>query len=194
MKFYICDSYNHLSNTSSQGKLGLTHEDPECRVVNIWKAFYLEVKVKSSFWLYEVSIGHKSSGWDITCHPSDIHGHYKSLGWLTTSHPEEIADIINFHKSRWSFHAFVIRRRIVRSRKVFKQFDLRSDVFLWKYYDTPVTKTDQLKSRHGWVITTLIKCGLRLLNGATVEVWEWMNNFPPHFTGHVITSPCWGWS
>ena len=27
--------------------------------------------------------------------------------------------------------------------------------------------------------------------GATVEVWECMNYFIPHFTGHVITYPCW---
>ena len=26
-------------------------------------------------------------------------------------------------------------------------------------------------------------------NGATVGVWEWMNNFIPHFTWHVITYP-----
>ena len=28
------------------------------------------------------------------------------------------------------------------------------------------------------------------LNGATVEVWKWISNFTPHFTGHVITYPC----
>ena len=28
-------------------------------------------------------------------------------------------------------------------------------------------------------------------NGATVEVWEWISNFIPHFTWHVITHPCW---
>ena len=26
---------------------------------------------------------------------------------------------------------------------------------------------------------------------STVEVWEWINNFIPHFTRHVITYPCW---
>ena len=31
-------------------------------------------------------------------------------------------------------------------------------------------------------------------NGCTVEVWEWINNFSPYFTGHVITYPCWDWS
>ena len=30
------------------------------------------------------------------------------------------------------------------------------------------------------------------LIGATVEVWEWISNFTPHFTGHVITYPSWG--
>ena len=28
-------------------------------------------------------------------------------------------------------------------------------------------------------------------NDGTVEVWEWISNFIPHFTGHVITYPCW---
>ena len=28
-------------------------------------------------------------------------------------------------------------------------------------------------------------------NGATVEVWEWINNSIPHFAMGVITYPCW---
>ena len=28
-------------------------------------------------------------------------------------------------------------------------------------------------------------------NSATVEVWEWISNLISHFTGHVITYPCW---
>ena len=28
-------------------------------------------------------------------------------------------------------------------------------------------------------------------NGCTVEVWEWISNFIPLFTGHMITDPCW---
>ena len=28
-------------------------------------------------------------------------------------------------------------------------------------------------------------------NGATVEVKEWLRHFIPHYTGHVITYPCW---
>ena len=28
-------------------------------------------------------------------------------------------------------------------------------------------------------------------NGVTVEVWEWISNSIPHFTGQVITYPCW---
>ena len=27
----------------------------------------------------------------------------------------------------------------------------------------------------------------------TDEVWEWIINFIPHFTGHVISYPCWDW-
>ena len=28
-------------------------------------------------------------------------------------------------------------------------------------------------------------------NGCTNEVWEWISNFISHFTGHVISYPCW---
>ena len=31
-------------------------------------------------------------------------------------------------------------------------------------------------------------------NGATVEVWEWLSNFIPHFTWHVVTYPCLCWN
>ena len=27
-------------------------------------------------------------------------------------------------------------------------------------------------------------------NGCTVEVWEWISNFIPHFTRHMIAYPC----
>ena len=27
--------------------------------------------------------------------------------------------------------------------------------------------------------------------GCTVEVWEWISNFIPHFTGHVTVFPSW---
>ena len=28
-------------------------------------------------------------------------------------------------------------------------------------------------------------------SGCTVEVWEWISNFIPHFTGHMIAYSCW---
>ena len=34
-----------------------------------------------------------------------------------------------------------------------------------------------------------ITCLFPNFNGATVEVWEWISYFIPHFTGHVITYP-----
>ena len=37
-----------------------------------------------------------------------------------------------------------------------------------------------------------ITCPFPYFNGATVWVWEWISNFIPHFTGHVITYPCRG--
>ena len=32
------------------------------------------------------------------------------------------------------------------------------------------------------------------LNGEAVGVWEWISKFILHFTGCVITYPCWDWS
>ena len=31
-------------------------------------------------------------------------------------------------------------------------------------------------------------------HGCSVEVWEWISNFIPHFTRHAITCPCWNFS
>ena len=31
-------------------------------------------------------------------------------------------------------------------------------------------------------------------NGATIEIWEWISYFNIHFTGHVISYPCWDYS
>ena len=42
----------------------------------------------------------------------------------------------------------------------------------------------------------IYKCGMKesfqfaKFNGATVEVWEWIDTFIPYFTGHVVTYPC----
>ena len=50
---------------------------------------------------------------------------------------------------------------------------------------------------HIYYISTKIKVRDEIIylfpnfNNATVEVWEWMNNFIPDFTGHVITYPRW---
>ena len=50
---------------------------------------------------------------------------------------------------------------------------------------------DELKF-HELMITSIIQYGLKLLihsrtsNGGTVDVWDCISNFIPHFTGHVI--------
>ena len=38
----------------------------------------------------------------------------------------------------------------------------------------------------------ILDCGMKLpnFNGATVIVWEWISNYIPHFTRHVITYWC----
>ena len=37
----------------------------------------------------------------------------------------------------------------------------------------------------------LLICLFPNFNGATVKVWEWINNVTPHFILYVITYPCW---
>ena len=37
----------------------------------------------------------------------------------------------------------------------------------------------------GWITYPLSN-----FNSTAVEVWEWISNFIPHFTGHVISYPC----
>ena len=39
-----------------------------------------------------------------------------------------------------------------------------------------------------------VKCGMELFihcQTATVEVWKWLSNFISHFTGYMVTYPCW---
>ena len=36
-----------------------------------------------------------------------------------------------------------------------------------------------------------ITCPFPNFNGCTIEVWEWISNFFPHFITDVITYPCW---
>ena len=31
-------------------------------------------------------------------------------------------------------------------------------------------------------------------NSTVIEVWKLISNFIPHFTGHVVTYPCWDYS
>ena len=56
--------------------------------------------------------------------------------------------------------------------------------------------TTNMDEQHGLVITSIVKCGMKLLipfpsfNRAAVEAWEWISNFSTHFTVHVITYPC----
>ena len=51
---------------------------------------------------------------------------------------------------------------------------------------SPFTNMDELYSQHGEVITSIVMCGMKLLihsQTSTVEVWEWISNFIPHFLG-----------
>ena len=50
---------------------------------------------------------------------------------------------------------------------------------------------------HGYIIITVVKCGMKLLihsQTSTVqpfEVWDWINNFIPHLLTDEINCPCW---
>ena len=55
------------------------------------------------------------------------------------------------------------------------------------YVDTwaPFINMNWLKSQHGWVITSIIKCGKINLPIPKLQC------FIPQYTGHAITYPCW---
>ena len=66
---------------------------------------------------------------------------------------------------------------------------VRHDGYFWgPFYKNELTLIPAL------VITSLVKCGINYFpilkfNGETVEVWEWISNFIPHFIMDVITYP-----
>ena len=52
------------------------------------------------------------------------------------------------------------------------------------------TNIGLLKYYHGQVMTSIIKCGMKLLiryHGKNVDVQKWINNFIQQLTRHVIT-------
>ena len=71
------------------------------------------------------------------------------------------------------------------------------DIFCLKNFDT-FTRTFVRVSKMNAVVFQMLallqKYPFINFNGATFEVWEWISNFIPHFTGHVITYPCWDWN
>ena len=63
------------------------------------------------------------------------------------------------------------------------------NLLTWFNFNPSMDKNSHQLKCMGWNYLSIIKC-----NGATAEDWEWISNFIPHFTGHVITYPCWDWS
>ena len=69
-------------------------------------------------------------------------------------------------------------------------------IFRWVAYNIASGKVSYLTSAwmsnhiHDEVWDDIIYLFLNF-NGSTVEVEEWISYFSPHFTGHVITYPCW---
>ena len=50
--------------------------------------------------------------------------------------------------------------------------------------------TTQMKNHIHYEVWNEITHPLPNFNRATVEVWEWMSKFIPHFIGFVIIYPC----
>ena len=42
--------------------------------------------------------------------------------------------------------------------------------------------------QHGFILIQIL---ISNFDGAAIEVWEWLSNFTPHFTAHMITYPWW---
>ena len=53
----------------------------------------------------------------------------------------------------------------------------------------PFTNMVQFQSQHGYIITCLVKCGMKLLIHFQTSMMQ--SNFIPHFIMDVITYPCW---
>ena len=110
--------------------------------------------------------------------------------------------------------SFPIRRLIVTSREVSKprdwQLKLSQCFEIWQarrqhccgsaYQISERKYNSEYKFRgvvtlHDITIGRLIKYWNWnmpwLLHGTTVNFWEWIRNFIPHFIGHVVTYPCW---
>ena len=51
-----------------------------------------------------------------------------------------------------------------------------------------------IKNPHYKVIWDEITYPFPNFNGFSIEIWKWISDFTPHFTGHVITYPCWNQS
>ena len=72
---------------------------------------------------------------------------------------------------------------------------LRMNIFQMKQgkYERKLLSEDCFKGRYllTWITSNpSIDKYLYPLCDRTVEVWECISNFIPHFTGHVITYPC----
>ena len=68
--------------------------------------------------------------------------------------------------------------------KVIVVFIQEADMTKYLYLGPLLLTWFKFKSQHGYVITSIIMCGMKLLI-------LWISNSIPHFTGHVITYPCW---
>ena len=69
---------------------------------------------------------------------------------------------------------------------------VRNPVLILAIDDTNLVKTDfsylgpRISNCTHYKMCDGIIYPFRNFNSATVEVWEWINNFIPHFTGHFI--------
>ena len=119
--------------------------------------------------------------------------------WPVTRKMFPFDDVIIAYASLMTRISFVslricITMRLVIINEFCKKLYLCIPFYLYKHiFDLITAWTSNYAYHNVWdeIINPFSK-----FNSATVDVWEWISNFTPHFTGHMITYPRWNssWS
>ena len=110
--------------------------------------------------------------------------------WSETNQP--VSDILYLKRVLLVKYTLDTHEVEVRQTTISQQ-NITGDL-LSTLYAVPFINMIQLWSWLGYVIASIMKCNMKLLihsQTSTVQVWERINIFIPHFTGHVITQISW---
>ena len=111
------------------------------------------------------------------------------IGWAQASNQPSI-----YVSANW----VVISRRVlsfwIQSTKPWSKSVISNDVNIMSNFAVDTVSTDWLAppthlQTESFTITDLV-----WVCDCTVEVWEWISDFIPHFTGQVVTCPCSNWN